>query len=139
MTAHLSAVPAELDASPRDDRRRPATPRNLGSRGRRLWRSVVADFELDVGDLELLELACRTADDVDRLTGELATADTWATGSRGQTIVNPLVREVRDTRAAFARLLAGLNLPADDEPAGWDHLTASQRARKAARARWDRR
>jgi hypothetical protein len=62
-------------------------------------------------------------------------------GSRGQEVVHPLRAELRSQRALLARLLAQLDVPADDADSGskWDGLSSSSRARKAARARWDNR
>lgn len=44
-------------------RRTPKPPKTLGSAGRSLWRSLLADFEIDDNaSLELLERACLAAD-----------------------------------------------------------------------------
>jgi hypothetical protein len=44
----------------------PAPPRGLDASGRRLWKSVVTDYDLDVHEQLLLVQACRC---VDRSTG----------------------------------------------------------------------
>jgi hypothetical protein len=51
-----------------------------------------------------------------------------------------LIQEARQQRALLASLLSRLDLPeaADGGENPWDGLSASQRARKAARARYDR-
>lgn len=116
----------------------PKAPAGLGTRGRRLWRQVVADYELSVADVELLTEACRCADDAERLALELADQPVLVVGSAGQPRANPLAKELRDTRNLLGQLLGRLDFPADDSGNEWDGLTASHRARKAARARWSR-
>ena len=82
----------------------------------------------------MLAEACRTADTIDRLTTAASDSPVMIAGSKGQQIVHPAVVELRLQRAAFASLLGRLAIP--DTAAGWDNLTASQRARRAANARW---
>lgn len=115
-------------------------PAGLAARGRRLWRAVAADFDLELDERELLTEACRSLDTCERLEEALRGAPLTTKGSRGQVVAHPLAAELRSERLLVARLLAQLELPDDDgEGSDWDGLTASQRARKAARARWDNR
>lgn len=112
----------------------PKTPAGLGAAGRKLWREVLADFELPPDGLSLLTAACRTVDELDKLHTAMAGAEVMTTGSQGQPVVNPLFAEARAHRATLARLLAQLALPDEDDVTP---LTATQeRARKAAQARW---
>lgn len=60
-----------------------------------------------------------------------------ARGSTGQPVVHPAVAEMRQQRAVLGSLLGQLALPDEDGEAV--RTPAKQRARKAARARWDRR
>jgi hypothetical protein len=119
----------------------PRTPAGLGRRGRNLWRSVVAGFELTEGDCALLLEACRCLDTVEQLQHAVADAPLTTTGSRGQSVVHPLRAELRSERLLLAKLLLQLAVP-DPDAAGsskWDHLSTSARGRMAARARWDNR
>jgi hypothetical protein len=104
----------------------------LGSRGRRLWRQIVADFDLSDAERAVLVEACRTADLVDRLASRLGDEDLTVEGSRGQVVINPLVAELRQQRELLGRLLARLALPddADAEDA------AVRLGRRGAHARW---
>jgi hypothetical protein len=111
----------------------PRPPRGLGSAGRRLWRGIVAGYELDADDLALLSEACAVSDRIAAMEGELAGVPLTVAGSRGQPAPHPLLAQQRAERGLLVRLLDRLQLPADGE---WDNLNASQRARKAARARW---
>lgn len=117
-------------------RARPRTPPGLGPRGGRFWRDTVADFELSGAELQLLHEACRTLDDLDRLSGMVEKYGPTVLGSQGQPVVNPALTEARGQRLALHRLVAALALPDDD---GKTTPTAvSTAARKAAQARWAR-
>jgi hypothetical protein len=120
----------------------PREPPGLGEAGRALWTAHAgwshdgATVDLRPDELAILATAARVADQVALLEAELAGAAMTVEGSKGQAVVNPLVPELRHQRALLATLLGRLDLPEVDGPGAWDNLTASQRARKAARARW---
>lgn len=112
-------------------------PRGLRPPGRRLWKAVegglAADWELDPRELVILELAARALDDVNSLELAIKADGLTVEGSSGQPRLNPAVVEVRQGRLAVGRLLGQLSLPdADEAPM----TAASQRAQKAAQARW---
>lgn len=77
---------------------KPKTPHGLAASGRRLWRAVVAEYDLRADELLLLDKACRSADDVARLEAALADAPLLTEGSAGQTRANPLLAELRGMR-----------------------------------------
>ncbi len=112
----------------------PTAPRGLEAEGRRFWRSVTAEFELDVKEAVLLDTACRLIDDLARLQKALGGEPTIVKGSTGQARAHPLLAEMRAHRLALEKVLSALKLPA--EPAA--QLDTSSAARKAARARWSR-
>ena len=113
----------------------PSPPSDLRprGRGRRFWRDVLGTFELAVDELELLAEACRQLDLLDALraaAGDEVVVD-------GKT--HPAIVEARHTRIELRRSLAQLNLPQEGADEVTDEVAAfrSQRARRAARARWD--
>jgi hypothetical protein len=110
-------------------------PKGLGPAGRRLWRKVTADWELDAGDYELLIQACRTVSELDRLAAALSDVDPFVTGSTGQVKVHPAYAELRMHRATLAALLGKLGIE-DDEDSSPEAAWRSQRAKDAANARW---
>ncbi len=111
----------------------PRAPAGLGAAGRKLWREVLADFELAPDGLSLLTAACRTVNELERLHQAIVCAEVMTTGSAGQPVANPLFAEARAHRATLAKLIAQLALPDEDDVTP---LTATQeRARKAAQAR----
>ena len=111
--------------------KRPRTPPGLAARGRRFWRDTVAEFDLSGAELHLLQEACRTLDDLDRLAGMVEQYGPTVTGSQGQPVCNPALTEARGQRLALHRLVSALALPDDDGQRPVGGLTA---ARKAAQA-----
>jgi hypothetical protein len=127
---HVSAPAAQI----------PRTPAGLRRRGKALWQSVIADFDLSEGEGALLLEGCRCLDDIEALQRAVADAPMTTIGSRGQDVVHPLRAELRSERLLLAKLLSQLDVPLPDVgPGKWDGLSASSRARKASRARWDNR
>jgi hypothetical protein len=111
------------------------TPTGLKPGGKRLWSSIVDEFDLRADELRVLEDACRESDLVDALQAELAKGALTVLGSQGQPVANPMVAELRQHRAVFQRLVASLKLPESDD----GRSAAAQRstsARAAANARW---
>jgi len=116
----------------------PAKPKGLGIPGSRLWRGVTQAYVLRVDELILLESACRTADTISRLDLALVDEPLVVKGSMGQEREHPLLSEVRQQRAALARLLVQLKLP-EDATAATGAARAGERsaaARTLAHQRW---
>jgi hypothetical protein len=105
----------------------------LSSAGRRLWRAVVAVYELSPAEMELLRQACRTVDLLDRLDVELLDQPLTVTGSTGQPRANPLLASGAEQRRTLEGLMRDLALPMPDEVEG---RRRSPAAAVAAQARW---
>jgi hypothetical protein len=88
----------------------PEPPVDLADAGRRLWSSVLDDFELGEHEVQLLVSACRCADTIEGLDALVAQEGLMSESSQGSR-VHPAVVEARSQRLAFARLLAALNVP----------------------------
>jgi hypothetical protein len=56
-------------------------PAGLGAAGRKLWREVADDFELEADGVRLLAEVCRSVDELDRLSKAFAEAEVMTTGS----------------------------------------------------------
>lgn len=106
------------------------TPRGLATEGRKLWRSILDDYDLEQHELAVLTVACRTVDRLEDaatiLTGEPLTI----TNTKGDTIAHPLLVEQRQQAITLVRLLASLRLPTGEDASG--QLVRPQR-RGAAR------
>jgi hypothetical protein len=114
--------------------RKPSAPAGLGARGRKLWREIVAIYDLRPDDLVILENACRIWDEIERLRVALETAPLLVRGSLGQDRANPLLAEIRQARALQAQLFRRLDLP--DVETDENRKPKSAQHQHAARARW---
>lgn len=92
----------------------PAAPNGLKASGRRLWRSVLADFDLDGHELLLLLQACRCADRLDLLADEADAHPITVVNAKGDQVAHPAITESRQQSLTLARLLASLRLPSGD-------------------------
>lgn len=86
----------------------PPPPRTLGLSGKRLWRIVTAEWELEAGDeeLELLRHACQAQDMCDLAQKQLDSVGSLTFLDRfDRPTERPEVRIVRQSRAAVASLV----------------------------------
>lgn len=116
-----------------------------GPRAVDFWSSVVARYALRQDELILLEHAARLVAIVDHLSQALHGEPLVVKGSMGQPAPHPLLGELRAHRSQLAAMLKQLGLPdeltdTDSGEGGGDVvlMTASDLARKAARARWSK-
>lgn len=102
------------------------------------FRSAVLDvWELTEAETVLLDQAASLLDRIVDLENQVAEDGVMVPGSRDQAVLHPAIGEARQSRLAFGRLLAQLNLP---DPEGESVWTPHEvRARRAAQARWRRR
>lgn len=117
----------------------PRAPRGFAKAGKELWRSVhqTFDFEDEPHLLAILEQACRTPDEIDRLEAAMEGQPYTVLGSAKQVQVHPLVSEARFQRKALAELLSRIALPDNSDPDD-PQARRSAAGRKAAHARWNR-
>jgi hypothetical protein len=95
-------------------------PAGLRGPGRRLWSSVVRDFDLDEHERALLLEACRTVDQLDLLDAAVRKDGPIVSSPQGER-AHPALVEARQQKIALARLVAVLRLPAgadEDQAAG---------------------
>lgn len=90
-------------------------PKGLEAAGRRLWRSISDEYELDVHEEALLLQAARTVDRLDAIAEALVGAPLTDTNFKGDPVTNPLLVETRQQSLTLARLLASLRLPSGEE------------------------
>lgn len=104
--------------------------------GDRLKAAILADFELNAAELALLDRAAALTDELERIEVEMAGRPVVTTGSRGQEVADPLLREHRQHSETLQRLIEAIGLPLAGEDEGESAIT--KRARRAAQVRWAR-
>ena len=92
----------------------------MGPAGSRLWREVLADFELGGHEQLILVNACHVADTCAALQEVIAADGPMLTDREGGPRTHPACRELRQQRIALARLIVCLRVPLGDEDAGGD-------------------
>lgn len=112
-------------------------PSWLKKRGRALWESVLADWDYDEHEMQLIQEACRVLDTIDELTAAVDHDGVMIEGSTGQMVLHPAIGERRQQQITLSRLLSLLQLGNDDEISLERETTL--KARRAAEARWGKR
>lgn len=104
---------------PVPERRPPQPPKHLGAAGRALWRSIVAEYELEPHHLAVLEAACQARDRMDEAHAAIERDGAYLPGRFG-TKAHPALAVERDSRIAMLRCLRELGLdleaPATSRP-----------------------
>jgi len=99
----------------------PHAPDGAGREGRRLWSSVLAEFELSGYELSILRQAVRAADRCEALAGALAETGLTQLTAHGAVKLNPVAAELRAAELGLCRLLLCLRIPlggVEDEQRG---------------------
>jgi hypothetical protein len=111
-------------------------PKGLEYQGQKLWKSVIAEFELgqEPHKLRVLFDACKLADQIDRLDKAMATEPLTVKGSMGQKTIHPCLAQAQSARGLLAQLLGKLGLPETDEAKAEAAERLSETRRKAARS-----
>jgi hypothetical protein len=88
----------------------PKTPAGTGPAGRRLWKAILAEFELAEHEMALLQQAVRVADTCEDLQA-VVDAEGPLVGGR----THPALVELRAQRLLLARLVVALRVPLGDQ------------------------
>ena len=122
----------------------PPPPDDLDAVGQRAWLNFTGPdgWDFDFGGLVLLEQLCRSLSLEARLQKIVDRAEKLSgRGSRMNEVELAELTSLVKVRQQSASILRQLKLD-DDAPAdagGWDGLDTAQKARKAAKSRWDAR
>jgi hypothetical protein len=87
------------------------TPAGLSAAGRRFYRSVISEFDLDDHEAAILAEASRTVDLLDDLQAQIDENGLILDSHGGR--INPAVVEARQQRLALLKLISALRLPVD--------------------------
>jgi hypothetical protein len=88
----------------------PLPPAHLGEAGAALWGRLAAAYELDVGDREVLRLACEALDRADSLRCRIEQDGAVIADRHGVPRAHAGIRDETASRALCARLLARLGI-----------------------------
>jgi hypothetical protein len=108
----------------------PAPPSGTKAEGRRLWRAVLGEYELDEHELSLLRQTCRVADMCADLQAMVDSEGPIAQSPSGPR-AHPALVELRQQRILLARLVVALRVPLGED--GADHGGAPRLQRRAVR------
>lgn len=108
----------------------------LEGSGRALWDGVKDCRKIEPPFEALLFNACRIADNLDKLAGEIGVSSLTVENSRGDEVANPLLTEHRQQLLALRQVLASLGIDKLDRSSSGkasiaDRL-AEQRAKRQA-------
>jgi hypothetical protein len=96
----------------------PRPPKGAGPSGRRVWRAVLGEFELEEHERALVTALVRQVDRLDALEALIPEEGLTVTG-HGTVKMHPaVVEEARQSAIAVARISAALRLPAGEEDEG---------------------
>ena len=90
----------------------PGAPRHLSTESRRLWRTVVAEYELAGHHLALLERACEALDRLKEARAAIKADGAYVPGRFGVR-AHPALAVEATSRIAFARIVRELGLDID--------------------------
>ena len=110
---HPPSFPYEVEKTPENGPLGvvPRAPRGTGEAGKRLWRSVIEEFELSSHELEVLRELVAVTDVIATLGAEIdSKGAVLADGS-----ANPLLVEQRQQRAIWLKLRAALRITGEVE------------------------
>lgn len=93
----------------------PSPPTGMGAAGRRLWRAVLADFELAEHERSLLDQACRVADVCGQLQAKVDADGPLMLSRLGEMRAHPALVELRQQRQLLARLIVALRVPLGEQ------------------------
>jgi len=86
--------------------------------------------------LRILLDACREADLIDELEAALVGQPRTVKGSQGQSVIHPIISELRQHRSVLSALLRSLDLASLDRGGEDEARGAHEAAISLARARW---
>ena len=91
----------------------PAPPKGTGTEGRKLWRAVLTEYDLEEHELTLLRQAVRVADACTELQAQVDREGLIVAGK-----AHPALVELRAQRILLARLIVALRVPMGEQEEG---------------------
>lgn len=92
-------------------------PKGAKVDGKRLWRAILAEYDLEEHELSLLRQAVRCADLCADLQAIVDADGPMLAGGEGGPRTHPAVIELRQQRITLARLVVALRVPLGEDEA----------------------
>ena len=110
----------------------PKPPASLGKTGRKAWRELTTNYDLEPHERRLVEEACGMLDRAAQLDEQVVADGVTVSGSKGQPVLHPAIPEARQHRQAYSRMISQLSFPDDG---GRIQSSWASRSRRGAAAR----
>lgn len=89
----------------------PKAPAGLKTPGRVFWRKVLSEFRLEEShDLQRLEMACRTLDNLKEAEDRVKTDGMFTTNRYNSVVEHPALKSIKDFRMLFIKIVREMNL-----------------------------
>jgi hypothetical protein len=96
----------------------PAPPKELGPNGRKLWRSLQAEYGIDDSPgLTTLLTVCRSEEDLVRMREQVRKEGDLVANRHGEKVQHPLLAAIRGTETVKRQALRELHLDNGTPPA----------------------
>jgi P27 family predicted phage terminase small subunit len=100
----------------------------LNEDGKALWRNVTREFDFNSAEMALLQQLCETIDEIAAMKAEMSDMGVVVAGSKGQPVVNPVIKTLAEHRKLADQLTAALALPVTGEVIGQRRSAAAKQA-----------
>lgn len=107
----------------------PPAPRGSRTAGRKLWRSILSEYDLAQHEVEILARACRVADVCAELQAIVDRDGPMTTTRLGEDKAHPALVELRQQSITLTRLIVALRVPLGDQEDGAQLRTQRRGAR----------
>ena len=84
----------------------PKAPNGLNSPGKRFWKKVLSEYDLQEShDLERLAMACKCLDDLAEAEKRVKSDGMFVTNRYGNLVEHPGIKLVKDSRTLFIKII----------------------------------
>lgn len=84
----------------------PKPPKELDTQGRKFWRKVLAEYDLQEShDLERLNLAAKCLDDLFEAENRVKIDGMFVTNRYGNLVEHPGIKIIKDSRTLFIKIV----------------------------------
>lgn len=111
-------------------------PLRIDEASKQFWRRITSQYSLGPDEGAMLNEIVKEMTIINRLQFEIDRSGLTSLGSYGQSVVNPMLIEIRQHRGILTRLMKGLELPESDEQSSTRKARVSAINRENVKKRW---